>query len=78
MSTTYWVSVPFAGSYGVSVEADDEDEAKEKALEACPLITASFDEGIDGEIQEWEALEQFHRGNVCYCPEPWEIVIDEE
>lgn len=78
MTKTYWVSVPFAGNYGVSVEAADEDEAKNKALEACPILDATFDEGVAGEIQEWEALEKFNSGNVCYCPHPWEIEAEEE
>ena len=25
----------------------------------------------------WEMLETFGRGNVCYCPSPWSVEVEE-
>lgn len=61
----YNVILPIAGHAYVTVEAESEEEAIEKAFEV-----EKFDE------IEWEMLEQFNRGNVCYCPSPWEAVAD--
>ena len=60
---TYSVTIPIAGHAIVEVEADDEEAAIEKALEEVTL----------NNVDEWEALREFNRGNVCYCPQPWEI-----
>jgi hypothetical protein len=64
---TYQVTIPIAGHAFLTVEAESEKEAKEKA----------FDEVRLDDVDDWEALEQFNRGNVCYCPSPWEIDICE-
>lgn len=63
---TYTVIIPMAGHLIVEVEAKDEAEAKEKALDEASI------EHLEG----WEALEQFTEGNVCYCPSPWEVEVD--
>ena len=65
----YTVYLPIAGHAILSVEAESEDAALEKAWEA--------DLSKDAEI-EWEALEQFTRGNVCYCPSPWEATAEDD
>ena len=66
---TYTVIVPIAGHICVSVEAKNEDEAKEKAFDAdiCPE-----------NIEDLETLDTFIKGNVCYCPQPWEVEVIEE
>jgi hypothetical protein len=64
----YAVTVPIAGHAYMIVEAENEHEAKEKALAECSIDL----------VENWEPLEQFNQGNVCYCPQPWEIeVVDE-
>lgn len=66
--STYRVTVPIAGHHTVMVEAETEEEAIEKAMDT---------DMSDGDF-EWEALEQFHQGNVCYCPSPWEAEAELE
>lgn len=62
----YTITLPIAGHAVVTVEAESEEEAIKEAFN-----TVTIDD-----IQEWEALRQFNRGNVCYCPSPWEIQVD--
>lgn len=58
----YNVVLPIAGNAHVTVDAaESEAEAIERALEAVTI----------DDIDEWEPLRQFHKGNVCYCPSPW-------
>lgn len=66
---TYSVMVPIAGHIVVEVEAENEDDAKEKAMTSDELNLKN--------IHNWEALEQFNQGNVCYCPSPWGIDVEE-
>lgn len=63
----YSVTVPIAGHAIVEVEADSEEEAIEKAIGE---VTREHLEG-------WEPLQQFNRGNVCYCPHPWEAEAED-
>lgn len=58
----YEVTLPIAGHAFLTVEADSEEDAIEKAME---IVTIEM-------IEQWEPLEQFNTGNVCYCPQPWE------
>ncbi len=67
MTKSYTVIIPIAGHAFVDVEATSEDEAKDKA----------FNSVDKHHIEEWEALEQFNRGNVCFCPSPWNVEIEE-
>lgn len=64
----YNVTVPIAGHVTIKVEAESEEEAIEQALDS----TVSE----DNEIQ-WELLERFNDGNICYCPQPWEAEAEE-
>ena len=65
---SYTVTIPMAGHVIISVEAEDENSAIEKAFESATI----------GDIESWDLLKQFSRGNVCYCPHPWEVeVVDE-
>lgn len=64
---TFSVTLPIAGHAFLYVEAEDEKAAINKAME-----TVTRDD-----IEEWEALESFTRGNVCYCPSPWEAKAEE-
>jgi hypothetical protein len=64
---TYSVTLPIAGHAFLEVEASSEAEAIEKAMEVVTM----------DHIESWEALDQFNRGNVCYCPSPWEAEAQE-
>jgi hypothetical protein len=59
---TWSVTVPIAGHAYITVEADTEEEAIDKAIGEVELDN----------IESWEAVSRFHQGNVCYCPHPWE------
>lgn len=65
---SYTVTIPIAGHAFVDVEAANEEEAKAKA----------FDTVTREHIQDWEALEEINSGNVCYCPLPWEVEVEEQ
>lgn len=68
MSKTYSVTIPIAGHAFLTVEADSEEQAIEKAFEVVSL----------NDVEEWEALRKFNSGNVCHCPGPWEVDAQEE
>lgn len=61
----YSVTIPIAGHFIIEVDAESEEQAIEKAMNA---------DEKDGELQ-YEFLTRFHEGNVCYCPIPWEQEI---
>jgi hypothetical protein len=61
----YSVLVPFAGHIRVEVEADSEKAAIEAAMN-------SEDLNLDN-VQDWEAFESLNDGNVCFCPQPWDV-----
>lgn len=67
MARTYTVTIPIAGHVAVTVQAENEKDA----------ISLACDIADQGEV-EWESLDRFHQGNVCYCPPPWEIEVVEE
>lgn len=58
----YECTIPIAGHAFVTVDADSEDDAIQKAI-----LNVTIDD-----IQEWEPMGQFSRGNVLYCPQPWD------
>lgn len=64
---TYIVTIPIAGHITFEIEAETPAEAESKAWE---LPTE------EGEVS-WEMLENFGRGNVCSCPSPWEVSVEE-
>lgn len=63
----YQVTIPIAGHAYVTVEAESEEQAKEMAFDAVDK----------NHIEEWEALDAFNQGNVCYCPQPWRITVED-
>ncbi len=65
---SYSVTIPIAGHAYITLEADSEEEAIEKAMESVSI----------NDIAEWEPMKQFNQGNVCYCPHPWEAEAKEE
>jgi hypothetical protein len=65
---TYSVTIPIAGHVIVEVDAEDEKSAIKKALDA--EISAE-------DIEQWQTLDRFLQGNVCYCPKPWEVSAEE-
>lgn len=58
----FHVLIPIAGHASLTVEADNEKDA----------IDAAMDKATKKHIKEWEVLRMFNQGNVCYCPSPWE------
>lgn len=66
--STWNVTLPIAGHAFLTVDADSEESAIKEALEKC-----SFEH-----IDTWEAMERFNRGNICYCPSPWEAEAVED
>lgn len=63
----YLVIVPVAGHASIEVEADGPDEAEALAFEKL---------GPE-HLDDWEFLQSFHDGNVCYCPSPWGVVVED-
>ena len=62
----YTVTLPIAGHAVVEVEAASEEDA----------ISQAFHTVQRTDIEEWEALEHFNQGNVCFCPLPWEVKVE--
>jgi len=67
MTKKWSVMIPMAGHLYVEVEADSEEDAIEKASEVATLDN----------LESWDTLERFNQGNVCYCPQPWQIEANE-
>lgn len=63
----YAVTIPIAGHAFMEVEANNEEEAIEIAMDSVSI----------GDVENWEPLEQFNQGNVCYCPAPWEVEAED-
>lgn len=61
------VTIPIAGHAFLEVEAETEPEAIEAAFEKVTL----------DHVEDWEALQRFNAGNVCYCPSPWEAEAED-
>lgn len=68
MAREYSVTIPMAGHLIVSVIAENEEEAIEKA----------FAEATIDNLEDWETMETFTMGNVCYCPRPWDVEATDE
>lgn len=79
---TYTVMIPMAGHVCLTVEAESKNDAKGKAFdvagEALERMLKGDDEQSGAEFQNIELLDQFNQGNVCYCPSPWEVDVEEE
>lgn len=66
---TYLVTIPIAGHASFEIEAESAEAAVEKAWEMdvqSPCAEVSY-----------EMLSSFGRGNVCSCPSPWEVTVEE-
>lgn len=63
----FHVIIPIAGHAVKEVEAVSEEAAIEEAFNTVTL----------DDLENWEALERFHQGNVCYCPSPWELGVED-
>ena len=64
---TYIVTIPIAGHITFEIEAETPAEAESKAW-AAPTE--------EGDVS-WEMLNSFGRCNVCSCPSPWEVTVEE-
>lgn len=60
----YYVRLPIAGVLGVNVEAQNEEEAVEKALEVPWSVDITTHHGA--ELEELEAYRETGKGNVSY------------
>jgi hypothetical protein len=63
----YQLTIPIAGHAYVTVEAENEEQALELAMDQITIDN----------IDTWEPIEKFIGGNVCYCPLPWEVQIED-
>lgn len=68
----FCVTVPIVGYSYVSVEAENEEEAKEKAIER----SCDFD-NEDADIVELYGVEKVAEGNVLYHPF-WKIEVEKQ
>ena len=68
----YLVTVPLVGYTYCEVEAENEEDAKEKALEIC----CDFDDK-NVEVGEFYGVEHVNNGNVCYHP-MWDMEVENE
>lgn len=59
---TFEVTIPIAGHAFISVEAENEEDAISLGMDMVTLDN----------VEEWETVERFTQGNVCYCPRPWQ------
>ena len=68
----YLVTMPLVGYSYVTVEAEDKEEALEKAYEIC----CDWDENEDVECGEFYGIERVVEGNVCSHPQ-WRAEVEE-
>jgi hypothetical protein len=71
----FTVIVPFAGHIEKTVEAATPEEARGKVFEGWSGFAGCDQEDY---FYDYELLDRFHAGNVCYCPSPWELTIEEQ
>jgi len=65
---TYLVTIPIAGHFTAKVKASNEEDT----------IAQAYALDIEGGGEtSWEYLGSFGEGNVCNCPLPWEITVDD-
>lgn len=62
----YGFRVPITAVANIEIEANSEEEAREKI----------FDEITLRHVEEWEPLQRVNQGNVCYAMQPWSIELD--
>lgn len=67
MSREYNVDIPVAGIINVAVEADNEEEAIEKAMSVPYTVDFSSDEW-DIELLEMDSYKYICQGNTFYAP----------
>lgn len=70
--SNYLVTVPLVGYTYCEVEAENEEDAKEKALDIC----CDFD-NENVEVGEFYGVEHVNKGNVCYHP-MWDMEVKNE
>lgn len=62
----FYGAVSITARLGFRIEAESEEEAKEKLFNACCPISLEDEEGKEIEItdQEWEMIDRANRGNI--------------
>lgn len=63
----FQVTIPIAGHAVVYVNAMNKKEAEKMAL-----AKASMED-----LGDWDFLERFNSGNVCHCPQPWIVEVED-
>ena len=67
MSKEYWVRIPLAGSIAINVEAESEEEAKEKAFSSDWNISIESEKN-SVELEGLDLYESIVTGNVLHAP----------
>lgn len=60
----YTIQVSFTGRCSIYVQAENEDEARDKALENTYLDLNFNDKEVSGDMYEWDWIIKEARGNV--------------
>jgi hypothetical protein len=71
----FTVTIPFAGHITKTVEAATKEDAANMVYEGWSGFAGSSQEDYD---YEYDLLDRFTSGNVCHCPAPWELTVEEE
>lgn len=72
MSKDYWVTVPVDCHVVVSVNADTEEEAMDKALKSEISVDVT---GAD--LEQFELIRSVNNGNCCHITH-WDIEAEEQ
>jgi hypothetical protein len=75
MSKEYWVRIPLAGIIAVNVEAENEEEAQQKAFSSEWNVSIESEKN-NVELDEIDQYEEIVSGNVLHAPLN-EVEIDE-
>jgi hypothetical protein len=51
---------------------------RQEIIDAASEKAVLDDKAKDCEVEDWTCMEQFNQGNVCYCPSPWEVEVEDE
>lgn len=76
----YNVTIPIYGHVVVTVDAEDEESAADKAFEEAGEFICSWTIGEtpSAMLDSLECYDKVNSGNVCHLPSPWKIVVEED
>lgn len=79
----YEVEIPLVGHAFVEIQAGNEEEAVDVAIEAvfehC-IKTNDYSNstaGLYADVIEINAIDKYHEGGVCLISGPWELQVEE-